>query len=57
MTDKPLSVEVDPRLDDWGSIVEQGLRLATIAPNVVVKVGAGEAGMRAVRELIGTLAG
>lgn len=50
-TSKPVSVEVDPRLTRWEDMVEQGLRLADLSPSFVVKVGAGEAGFRAVREL------
>ncbi|MBX6313992.1 MAG: transaldolase [Isosphaeraceae bacterium] len=50
-TNKPVSVEVNPRLTAWEAIVDNGLRLAAISPNIVVKVGAGEAGFKAVREL------
>jgi len=50
-TDKPVSVEVDPHLTDWEKIVAAGLELAGISPNFVIKVGAGEPGFRAVREL------
>jgi transaldolase len=50
-TDKPVSVEVNPHLNEWRQIVEEGLRLAKISPNFVVKVSAGEAGFRAVRAL------
>lgn len=50
-TDKPVSVEVDPHLTDWERIVAQGLELAGISQNFVIKVGAGEPGFRAVREL------
>src|SRR5205823_6642904 len=50
-TDKPVSVEVDPHLTDWREIVAQGRELARLSPNFVVKIGAGESGMRAVREL------
>src|SRR5436305_1343766 len=50
-TDKPVSVEVDPRLTDWVKIVDDGLALAAMSPNFVVKVGASEHGFRAVREL------
>src|SRR5207247_6840179 len=52
-TDKPVSVEVNPRLSDWRRIVEEALSLAAISPNFVVKVGASESGFRAVRELAG----
>src|SRR3954466_16161460 len=50
-TEKPVSVEVDPHLDDWEAIVRQGLQLAKVSPNVVIKVGMSEAGCRAVRAL------
>jgi transaldolase len=50
-TDKPVSVEVNPHLTDWRAIVDEGLRLAKLSPNFVIKVGAGEAGFRAVRAL------
>ena len=50
-TDKPISVEVDPHLTDWEKIVAQGVELAKISPNFVIKVGAGEPGFKAVREL------
>jgi transaldolase len=50
-TDKPVSVEVDPHLTDWREIVRQAQQLAELSPNFVVKIGASEGGMRAVREL------
>src|SRR5262249_38213789 len=50
-TDKPVSVEVNPHLTDWREIVDEGLRLAKLSPNFVIKVGAGDAGCRAVRAL------
>ena len=50
-TDKPVSVEVNPHLTDWEKIVEQAKELAAISPNFVIKVGASEAGFRAIREL------
>jgi len=50
-TDKPISVEVNPHLTEADEIVEEGLRLAKLSPNFVVKVGAGEAGFEAVRAL------
>lgn len=50
-TDKPVSVEVDPTLGDWRKIVDEGLALSRLAPNFVVKVGASEAGFKALREL------
>lgn len=50
-TDKPVSVEVNPRLTEWETMVEEGVRLAKLSENFVVKVGAGEQGFRAIREL------
>lgn len=50
-TDKPVSVEVNPHLTDWEKIVEEGIALRAISANFVIKVGAGEAGFRAMREL------
>ena len=50
-TDKPVSVEVNPHLTDWEEIVDEGLQLAEISPNFVIKVGASEMGFRAIREL------
>lgn len=50
-TGKPVSVEVNPHLTDWQEIVEEGLRLAKLSKNFVVKVGASEQGFRAIREL------
>lgn len=50
-TDKPVSVEVNPHLSDWRAIVEEGMSLAGMSPNFVIKVGASEQGFRAVREL------
>lgn len=50
-TDKPVSVEVDPFLTDWEKIVAHGRELAAISSNFVIKVGAGEPGFKALREL------
>jgi transaldolase len=50
-TTKPISVEVNPHLTDWKEIVEEGLALSRMSPNFVIKVGAGEAGFKAMREL------
>lgn len=50
-TDKPISVEVDPHLIDWEQIVEQGVELSKLSPNFVIKVGVGEQGCKAIREL------
>lgn len=50
-TDTPVSVEVDPHLERWQDMVEAGGKLAAMSPNFVIKIGAGEEGFRAVREL------
>jgi transaldolase len=50
-TDKPVSVEVDPHLTDWKKIVAQGLELARLSPNFVIKVSVSEQGFKAIREL------
>jgi len=50
-TDKPVSVEVNPRLTDVAEIVAAGKKLASRSPNFVVKVGASEAGFEAIRRL------
>lgn len=50
-TSKPVSVEVNPHLADWEAIVEEGLALRQMSSNFVIKVGAGEAGFKAIREL------
>ena len=50
-TDKPVSVEVNPHLDDWSDMVKEGKTLAAISPNFVIKLPATEAGFKAVREL------
>ena len=50
-TDKPISVEVNPHLDDWNEMVKEGKKLAAISPNFVIKLPATEAGFKAVYEL------
>ncbi|MCP3997317.1 MAG: transaldolase [bacterium] len=50
-TDKPISVEVNPHLDDWKEMVTEGKKLAAISPNFVIKLPATEPGYKAVYEL------
>jgi transaldolase len=50
-TELPVSVEVNPHLTGCREMVDEGLRLAEISPNFVIKVGAGESGFEAVRRL------
>lgn len=52
-TEKPVSVEVNPRLSDTSEIVAAGKLLAQRSANFVVKVGASEAGFEAIRQLSG----
>jgi transaldolase len=47
-----LSIQTDPRLyRNAGRIVEQGLRFATLAPNIQVKIPATRAGISAIEEV------
>ena len=50
-TNKPVSVQVNPRLTDWTRIVDEALKLHELSPNFIIKVGASEDGFRAVRAL------
>jgi transaldolase len=50
-TDKPISVEVNPHLDDWKMMVAEGKKLAAMSPNFVIKLPATEPGFKAVSEL------
>ncbi len=47
-TDKPVSVEVNPHHTDYAAMVEEGVRLAAISPNFVIKLPATEAGFKAI---------
>lgn len=50
-TDKPVSVEVNPHLDNYQQMVSEAVELAGLCPNFVVKLPATEAGFRAIPEL------
>jgi transaldolase len=50
-TNKPVSVQVNPKLADWTRIVDEALKLREVSPNFVIKIAAGEDGYRAVRAL------
>lgn len=50
-SEKTVSVEVSPHLDDWEAMVAEGERLAAMSPNFVVKIHCVESAFRAVREL------
>ena len=46
-TDKPISVEVNPHHATAQAMVEEGLKLAAMSPNFVIKIPATEAGFKA----------
>ncbi len=50
-TDKTVSVEVNPHLDDHKEMIAEGEKLAGISPNFVIKLPATEPGFKAVAEL------
>jgi transaldolase len=50
-TNKPISVEVNPHLTEYGKMVSEGETLAAISPNFVIKLPATEAGFKAVAVL------
>jgi transaldolase len=50
-TDKTVSVEVSPHMEDWEAMVAEGERLAAMSPNFVVKIHCIEPAFRAVRVL------
>ena len=47
-TDLAISVEVNPHHDNHAAMVEEGLRLAALSPNFVIKLPATEAGFKAI---------
>ena len=46
-TDKPISVEVNPHYTEADAMVEEGLKLAAMSPNFVIKIPATEPGFKA----------
>ncbi|MEW5720155.1 MAG: transaldolase family protein [Chloroflexota bacterium] len=46
-TDKTLSVEVNPHFTDAEAMFEEGVKLAAMSPNFVIKIPATEAGFKA----------
>ncbi len=50
-TDKTVSVEVNPHLEDHEPMVAEGLKLAGISENFVIKLPATEAGFKAIQLL------
>ena len=50
-TDKTVSVEVNPHHDDHREMVKEGIKLAGLCPNFVIKLPATEAGLRAIPDL------
>lgn len=47
----PVSVEINPHLDDADVMVEEGKRIAALSPNFVIKIPCTEAGVTAARRL------
>ena len=47
----PVSVEINPHLDDADDMVEAARKIAAISPNFVIKIPATEAGVTAARRL------
>jgi transaldolase len=50
-TDKTVSVEVSPHLNEWEAIVAEGEKLAAMSPNFVIKVHCIEPAFKAIRVL------
>jgi transaldolase len=50
-TDKTVSVEVNPHLEDYELMVAEGEKLASLSDNFVIKLPATEAGFKAVEQL------
>ncbi len=47
----PVSVEINPHLDDSGQMIEEAKKIAAISENFVIKIPATEAGIAAARKL------
>ena len=47
----PISVEIDPHLDDADEMVEMGTKIAAMSPNFVIKIPCTQAGITAARRL------
>ncbi|MFI3168015.1 MAG: transaldolase family protein [Bacillota bacterium] len=47
----PISVEINPHLDDADKMIEEGKKIAEISPNFAIKIPSTEAGITAAREL------
>ncbi len=47
-TDKTVSVEVSPHMDDWEAMVAEGEKLAAMSPNFVVKLHCVDAAFKAI---------
>lgn len=50
-TDKTVSVEVSPHMDDWEAMVAEGEKLAAMSPNFVVKLHCIEPAFKAIKLL------
>lgn len=47
----PISVEINPHLDDAEEMIAEGKKIAAISPNFVIKIPSTEAGIEAARKL------
>lgn len=47
----PISVEINPHLDDAEKMIEEGKKIAAMSPNFVIKIPSTEAGVEAARKL------
>jgi len=47
-TGRPISVEVNPHHTDYRAMVAEGVKLAALSPNFVIKLPANEAGFKAI---------
>lgn len=47
----PISVEINPHLEKWQEMVEEGTKIASYSPNYVIKIPCNENGLIAARKL------
>ena len=47
----PVSVEIDPHIDDADTMISEAKKISSICPNFVIKIPATEAGVAAARQL------
>ncbi len=47
----PVSVEINPHIEDAGEMIAEGKKISAVSPNFVIKIPATEAGVTAARKL------